>query len=216
MTDLADAVDELLVLWPALATALQIDGGTSSGERVTTSENIHTVPLNVEVAGVIHDLDRAIPDWTRWAATAAGLGHTSAGIEACLRRIVGIHDRLTALGRTRDTERLTAEVERWRQACRRALGLNRPDESFGENCPYHDDQLTQLVRPGEVGHLRYAKLDRAGYPVGAYIVWTRLDVVCCRHCDAVWTPGRYMFLAKLVRQADRDRAARAEETSDAA
>ena len=215
---LADAIDELQVLWPALPTALQIDGGTTTGERVTTSENVHTVPLNVDVAGVIHRLTWAVPHWVAWASGQAGLGAFTApaSVPPSLRRVPGIHARLLELGHTRDAQRLADNVEGWRQDCRRVLGLNRPDEPFGEHCPYHDEHLTQLVRPGEIGHLRYAKLDRAGYPVGAYVVWTRLDVVLCRHCDSIWTPSRYHFLARLVRQADRDRAAAAEEPSDAA
>ncbi|MEU7904128.1 hypothetical protein [Actinoplanes sp. NPDC049118] len=218
MTTLADFIDELLVLWPALPTALARDAGIQTGERVTTSENVHTVPLNVDVAAVLVDLHREIPDWARWAAETAGETPTaSGGIPGHLRRIQALHDRLSGLGRTRDAERLATTVHAWLTACRRALGLNRPDRPFGEHCPRHDQPLTALVLPGDHGHLRYTRTDRHGHPIDAHIVWSRIEIVCCRHCDAMWTPERYMLLGRLIRQANRDREHQAaEETGDAA
>jgi hypothetical protein len=213
---LAVIVDELEVLWPALPIALPRDGGTSSGERVTTSENIHTVPLNVQVAAVITDLTRGIPDWTRWASTAANLGPTAASdIPACLRRLPGIHHTLLQQGRTRDAAKLADTAQSWLTAARRALGLDAPDQAFGETCPRHDTPLQPLITPGDIGHLRWTKLDRAGYPVDPTITWTHIDVVLCRHCDSIWTPDRYRFLYRLIKQAKTERGAR-EETGDAA
>jgi hypothetical protein len=203
---LADIIDELQVLWPALPIALPRDAGTSNGERVTTSEQVHTVPLNVEVAAVITDLERAIPDWTSWAARTAGLG-AHGDVPACLRQLPGIHQRLLTLGRTRDAQRLADTAQRWLSAARKALGLDAPDQPFGEPCPRHDQPLTGLMRPGDVGHLHWTKLDRAGHPVDPTITWTHTDVVYCRHCDSIWTPDRYRFLYRLVKQAKTEREA---------
>lgn len=210
--NLDDAIAELLVLWPALPTALPRDAGTQSDERVTTSENIHSIPLNADVAAVILDLTRAIPDWTRWAAQSAAESATShTDVPACLRRLPALHDRLSALGHTRDAERLHNAIHGWLTAARKALGLNRPGRPIGEHCPRHDDPLTPLIQPGDHGHLRYTKLDRHGHPIDPVIEWSRIEIVLCHHCDAIWTPERYMLLGRLIRQANRDR-----ETSNAA
>lgn len=211
---LADIIDELQILWPALPIALPRDTGTQSGERVTTSENIHTVPLNVEVAGVITHLRWAIPDWTRWATTAANLGTTAPNdIPACLRHLPGIHHHLLEQGRTRDAARIAATAQSWLTAARRALGLDAPDTAFGEHCPRHDTPLQPLITPGDTGHLHWTKLDRAGHPVDPTITWTHIDVVLCRHCDSMWTPDRYMFLSRLIRQVKRDREPAADDAA---
>jgi hypothetical protein len=204
VTELQEAVEELLVLWPALPTALPRDAGVQSGERVAVSENVHTVPLNVDVAAVITDLTWQIPDWTRWAGTNAGVS-VVADITQQLRQLPAIHHRLVELGRTRDAERLATTVHAWLTACRRALGLNRPDRPIGEMCPRHDEPLQPLVQPGDHGHLRYAKLDQHGHPIDAYIDWSHIEIVLCRHCDSTWTPERYILLGRLIRQANRDR-----------
>jgi hypothetical protein len=208
MTGLPDVVDELLVLWPALPDALPRDAGASSGERVSTTALVHTVPLNVDVAAVLTDLRRAIPEWTSWAATAAGLSAAST-VTGCLRQLPGIHDRLNTLGRTRDAEKLSKIADGWLGACRRALGLTRPDVPFGEYCPNHDDPLWPLATPGDVGQLRYDRLDARGRPVEPYVSWSRTELVLCRHCKAQWTPDRYMFLGRLIKQAKRAREAAA-------
>lgn len=208
---LDDAIQELLVLWPALPTALPRDAGVQSGERVATSENVHSVPLNVDVAAVITDLTRAIPDWTRWAANAAGTTAVT-DLRGQLRQLPGIHRRLEDLGRTRDAQRLTDAVHGWLTACRRALGLDLPDRATGMNCPYHDEAITPLVQPGDHGQLRYAKLDSTGRPVDPQVTWQRVEIVLCRHCGSMWSPGRYMWLGRLIKDADARRA----EAGDAA
>lgn len=211
---LADIIDELQVLWPALPIALPRDAGTSNGERVAVSENVHTVPLNTAVAAVITDLERNIPDWTRWAATTAGHGAAFGNVNTCLRQLPAIHARLVALGRTRDAQRLADTAQRWLSAAREALGLDAPDTPFGEPCPRHDQPLTGLTRPGDVGHLHWTKLDRNGHPVDPTITWTHTDAVLCRHCDSIWTPDRYRWLARLIKQAKTERATA--EAGDAA
>lgn len=213
---LAVIVDELQILWPALPIALPRDAGTTSGERVATSENIHSVPLNVEVAAVITDLNWAIPHWTRWAATTAGLGNPGGDIPACLRQLPGIHQRLHTLGRTRDAASLANTTQRWLGACRRALGLDAPDQAFGEHCPRHDRPLTPLTRPGDIGHLHWTRLDRDGHPTDPTVTWTHIDVVLCRHCDSLWTPNRYMWLSRLIKQAKTERQAATAQADDAA
>ena len=202
--DLDDAIAELIVLWPALPTALPRDAGVQTGERVTTSENVHNIPLNADVADVILDLTRNIPEWTRWAAEAANM--TPVGeLTHQLEQLPAIHHRLLELGRTHKADTIATIAHGWLDAARRALGLNRPDRHFGEHCPRHDQPLTPLVLPGEHVHLRYTKLDHHGQPVDPTIEWQRVEIVLCRHCNAMWTPERYMLLGRLIRQARRDR-----------
>lgn len=215
---LGDVIAELLVLWPALPAALPRDAGTATGERVTQTENVHSIPLNPDVATVITDLSRKIPHWAAWAAENAGeTPNPGRDIPTHLAHLRRLHDRLNGLGRSRDADRLTDAAQRWRTDARRALGLNEPDRPIGtdHHCPRHDDPLTPLVMPGRHGDLTYTRLDRTGQPVDASVEWSRLEVVLCRHCGATWTPERYMLLGRLIRQANRDRATRA-EAGDAA
>lgn len=211
--DLDDVIAELLILWPALPDALPRDAGTQTGERVATTTTVHSVPLNVDVAAVLVDLRRAIPQWTAWAAEAAGQGATAhSGIPRNLQRLPALHDALSGLGQTRDAQRLTDTVHTWNTACRRALGLNRPDRPIGEPCPNHDDPLTVLVQPGDHGHLRYTRLDH-GRPVDATIEWSSVEVLLCRHCDAVWSPSRYFWLGRLIRDANHRRTQQADDAA---
>lgn len=205
---LDDVITELQVLWPALPGALPRDAGTQASERVSTSENVHTLPLNPDVAAVITDLTARIPEWVAWACQCAGETPTThAGIPLLLGRVPALYDRLSGQGRTRDAHRLADVAQHWLSACRRALGLNRPDRPIGEMCPKHDHPLTPLVQPGDHGHLRYDRLNPDGQPVNPTVSWTRIELVLCRHCDAAWTPERYMHLGRLIRQANRDRQA---------
>lgn len=202
--DLDDTIAELILLWPALPTALPRDAGVQTGERVTTSENVHSIPLNADVAAVITDLTRQIPEWVTWVAEATS-GYATRSILGQLGQIPGFHHDLLQHGRTRDAERLATAAHSWLHRCRTALGLNRADRPIGEPCPNHDDPTTPLIQPGDTGHLRYTKLDANGHPIDAYIEWRRLEIVCCRHCDAVWTPSRYMLLGRLIRHANHQR-----------
>lgn len=215
---IADTIDELLVLWPALPTALARDAGTTTSERVATSENVHTIPLNGDVAAVILDLQRAIPEWTAWAAQIVGESRNDhAGTPDHLKRIPALHDRLRGQGRTADAKLLEHTTNGWLTRCRTALGLNRPDRGTGLRCPNHDQPLSLLIQPGDHGHLQYAKLDSAGHPVDAWVNWTRTDLIMCRHCDSIWTPARYMWLGRLIRDADHRRQTTTQgETDDAA
>lgn len=217
---MSDALDEiiaeLLILWPALPGALPRDAGVQSGERVATSENVHSVPLNVDVAAVLVDLRHAIPHWAHWAAQSAGESPTDAGgIPGHLKRIPALHDRLSGLGRTRDADKLADASRTWLNAARRALGLNRPDRPIGEHCPNHDQPLTHLVQPGDHGHLRYTHLNQHGHPVDAAIDWSSLEIICCRHCNALWAPSRYFWLGKLIKYANHRREQTTESVNPA-
>lgn len=215
---LAETLDELAVLWPALPAALARDAGTSSGERVSTSENVHTIPLNADVASTAAALASDIPLTAAWASDAAGIGGWAPNrpIPTYLRALAVHHDRLVALGRSRDAARLATTVDRWHKQIRDALGLNRADRPLRAHCPRHDNPLTALVEPGDRGWLRYDHLDAAGRPVNPWVSWLRHEAVTCRHCDAIWSPGQYLWLGRLIDDADQRRAAHHEQPDEAA
>jgi hypothetical protein len=184
---IADQLDELAVLWPALPAALARDAGTTSGERVTTSENVHTIPLNPDVASALHRLNAAIPSLNYLHNLAT--------------EYAGHYDNQ----RTTEAQQLANTIHSWLTDARHALGLNRPDRPIGEHCPQHDDPITPLVTPGDRGHLAYDHLDFHGRPVNPWIRWERQEIVTCRHCHQQWTPGQYMWLGRLIRWANNRR-----------
>lgn len=194
---LAAELDELAVLWPALPAALARDAGTSSGERVSTSENVHTIPLNADVASTMHRLNAAIPN------------------AAYLRNLATVYTEHYDNHRTRQAARLADTIAGWLRDARHALGLDRPDRPLrAAHCPRHDEPLTKLVEPGDRGWLRYDHLDAHGRPVNPWVSWLRHEAVTCRHCGAVWSPGQYLWLGRLIEDADRRRAARDDGPND--
>lgn len=194
---LAEAVDELDLIWPALLEATERDRGTSSGERVATSP-ILTVPVNVDVLAALDVL----------ATDLGGLGD--------LYRLAGCYDDLASGGREAAARRLVAAVRGCRATARRAIGLSVPDRPLGQYCPRHDEPLTELVAPGDQGQLCYRGRDERGHPVGLSVVWHHQDVVACpwRPCGARWTPSQQMFLARLLREADARRVTERGGTSE--
>lgn len=207
---LADQLGELAVLWPALPYALARDSGTTSGERVHTTPSVHAIPLNAAVADVTARLAREIPATAAWAARAIGQQpNHGRSIPDHLRHLAPAYGALLAQHRTRDAARLAAHIGRWHAAARDAFGLDRPDRPIGSACPLHDTPLTTLMEPGERGWLRYEHLDHSGQPIGVTIEWTRAQAIYCPHCGAVWAANRWMWLRRLIAQAEQERAAAA-------
>jgi hypothetical protein len=210
---LADTLDELAILWPALPSALARDSGTSSSERVTTTSQVHTIPLNADVASAAARLTIEVPITVAANASllnVAGIT-TAAPIPSQLRYLGVLHEQLHTRGHTRDAARLAATVGDWHTLIRNAFGLNRPDRPLrGKHCPRHDEPLTTLVEPGDQGWLRYDHLDHAGRPHNPWVSWRRTEAVTCRHCGATWSPAQYLWLGKLIDDADRRRAEQAQ------
>lgn len=176
---------ELAILLPALPDALPRDSGAGGGERVATTANVHTLPVNADVAQVLIRLH--------------GLDVRS------LRRQV---DQVFAAGDPGPIRRTANTVARCLGDARHALGLDRPNRALpGPRwCPDHDEPLEALVVPGDRGTLVYDRLDRRGKPIDPWIRWTRLDVVVCPHCGRTWTPTQYLWLGRLIKHADHRRA----------
>lgn len=192
---LADRIAELRLLWPALPAALPRDSGTQAGERVNGSPDIHVIPINPHVAAVIRRLAPHMPQLT------------------LLEQQYG--DAYTNW-RPADAWPITNQITRMLTDARNALGLNRPDIPIGAHCPRHDQPLTDLVTPGDRGELRYDSIGPAGELVGGWIRWTHTDLVVCHHCREEWPPRRYLWLSRLVAEADARRAETADAGHDAA
>jgi hypothetical protein len=193
-----DALAEILELYPRLAAALERDAGTAEGERVTTSTNVHILPVNLDVMAAINALYEQV--WPAAEAAREALGEpmwrddipkTLASIGVLYRRLVGRQLR-------RPARVLAIDVFRWHYLMRRAVGLSTPDRPLRGNgrpihCPLHDDPLVQLHQYGDEGRIDpTARGDREA------IVWQRGGGLHCRHCGGAWGPSEYAFLGRLV------------------
>ena len=176
---------ELRQLWPVLPAALPADGGTTTGERVRTSGNVHTIPINPAVAATISRLAPHMSHLAQYIREYTDAYHNH---------------------RTQDAAPIARNISNWLTQARTALGLNRPDRPIGAHCPHHDQPHTELVTPGDHGHLDYTSITADGTLTDGWIRWDHTDLVCCRHCRQQWTPSQYPWLGRLVRYADQRRA----------
>lgn len=211
---LADDVDELTVLAPALRGALGRDQGAAEGERVSTSRAFG-LPVNADVLRAL-DVLASVPSIAWWAANVVGEPHNAArGLLDHLRHFPRQHERMLVTAAAEQAAQLAGSLNRLLREVKLALGLRTVDRRLGHFCPLHDAPLVELVAPGDVGTLRYARLDRQGRPVGPSVSWVHTDAVLCRSCGASWTPDRYVLLGRMLRQADARRLAAMEGERDA-
>lgn len=133
---LAEHIDELEQLTPALRQALQRDHTPATGQKVIIGGTTPTVPVNIDV---YRALDQVPDGFDRYLAEFEHA--VSTGDQAAARRI-------------------TRDVDHWRRLTKLALGLLHYDRPLGQPCPQHDDPLTELVALGDEGWLRH---DRHGY-----------------------------------------------------
>lgn len=200
-----DAVAELLTLLPKLAGALERDTGASDGEHVTTSSNVHVLPVNLDVLAAAKMLqDEAWP-----AAYAARSWLAEPGdnisLEETLRSCGILYRRLLGRERTGPARQLATTVLRWHHTVRTAVGLSRRAiplaGSMGAvNCPLHDIPLVQLRQSGDEG-----TLDETAHGDREAIRWQRGNGLYCpsRECDGEWGPSEYPFLGRLVAEQRR-------------
>lgn len=195
-----DAVNELLVLWPQLANALERDAGASENERVTTTTTVTGVPVNVDVLYAIEMLQKE----TWWlAASARSVLHepgTARSIEDAINSCAILYRRLVGRGYEAEAYQLAQIVLRWRYFARTAIGLSRrakPLQGDGEPvfCPLHDSPLIQLRLRGDEG-----TLDLAAKGSREAITWRRGGGLYCplKGCDGAWGPSEYAFLGRMV------------------
>jgi hypothetical protein len=193
-----DAIAEILELYPRLATALERDAGTAEGERVTTSANVHVLPVNLDVLAAVNALrEQAWPaahaarTWLAEPSDGGSTLDTLASIGILYRRLVG--KQLDQPARN-----LAGNVFRWHHLARRAVGLSLPDRPLrGDRgpicCPLHDDPRVQLHQYGDEG-----RIDPDAHGDREAITWQRGGGLHCRHCGGAWGPSEYAFLGRLV------------------
>lgn len=200
-----DAVTELLALLPALAAALERDAGTGDGERVSTSSNVHVLPVNLDVLAAAKMLqDEAWP-----AAHAARSWLAEPGDNLGLERTIGstgvLYRRLVGRERNGQARHLAAAVLRWHRTVRTAIGLTRRAVPLAGgmgavHCPLHDDPLVQLRQRGDEG-----TLDETARGEREAIRWQRGNGLYCpsRGCEGEWGPSEFAFLGRLVTEQRR-------------
>lgn len=195
---LDDAVTELLALYPQLASALERDSGASEGERVTTSTNVHVLPVNLDVLAAVKMLHEQA-----WAAAHEARVHLAepgdmVSLTGTIASTAILYRRLVGQGKPAQARHLAGQVFRWHRTVRAAIGLTLRDRPLRGTdgpvcCPLHDDPLTQLQQVGDEGHIdAEAAGDREA------ITWQRGGGLYCRHCGGGWGPGEYAFLGRLV------------------
>jgi len=197
-SDIHTTVAELTQLWPALAGALQRDEGVNTQERVTTSNTEVALPVNADVLATIAALHGEIPATARWACQQLAEPHMDRQPVDHLRHMTRWHDRLNNTNAADSAQQLAHNTRRWLHMTRRAIGLSVPHRPLGQYCPVHDEPLTELVTPGDEGWI-------TGGPTGTTLTWRHTEAVQCPHCGTSWTPGQYLLLGRMLRDADHRR-----------
>lgn len=195
-----DAVTELLALWPKLAEALERDSGVNDGERVSSSTNVHTLPVNLDVVDAIKLIHEEA--WPAAYAARSWLAEPGdmVSLETTIESIGILYRRLVGRGLNGQARNLAAAVLRWHHTARTAIGLSRratPLQSDGGpvHCPLHDRELVVLRQRGDEGTLdETARGDREA------IRWQRGGGLYCplKDCKGAWGPSEYPFLGRLV------------------
>lgn len=195
-----DAIEELLTLWPKLQDALPRDVGTVDGERVTTTAEVSTVLVNLDVSKAITLLrDEASPAEME-ARTVLGEPGDEQPMERTLESLGILYRRLAGRGYIGQARKLATSVLHWHRVARTAIGLSRratPLQGDGRpvHCPLHDAPLVTLRRRGDEGTLdETARGDREA------IRWRSGGGLYCplRECAGEWGPGEFPFLGRLV------------------
>jgi len=215
-TALVDDITELLILWPHLTAALERDQGATDQERVSGDPGTFGLPVNADVLEALRLLHLDVPVLAQWAAGVVAEPHLGRAVDDHLRHFPRFHERMLVTAAIQEAARLAASVHSMLRQVKLAVGLRTVDRRLGQFCPLHDDPLRELIAPGDEGVLRYRYLDRSGQPVAPCVEWQRSDCALCRHCGAAWSPGQYLLLGKLLRDADTRRLAAEIEARGAA
>lgn len=207
--DVADAVAELLVLWPRLAAALVRDQVAPEGERVTSSRPAPAMPVNADVIVAIAVL-QADAWMTEWAARE--LVHEprrepgAPTVDGSLRAMPRLFQRMVDTNAHPEARRLAGTVLRWHRLVRQAIGLSRHSRPLtGRNgpvyCPLHDDRLAILRQCGDEGTLV------PGQGVDLAVTWRSGEGIYCpaSDCEGRWGQSEFGLLGRLVRAAEHRR-----------
>lgn len=205
--EVADAVDELLVLWPRLAGALVRDQVAPEGERVTSSKAAPAAPVNADVLTAVTVLRDDV--WvTEWAARKLLHEPYTAlrppTIAQSIRIMPSLYERMVSTNAHPEARRLAGTVMRWHRLVRQAIGLSRYSTPLAGRagpiiCPLHDDPLTVLRHCGDEGTLHLGRrADEA-------VTWRSGEGIYCQDCGGRWGASEYGLLGRLVRSADHRR-----------
>ncbi len=212
-----EVCSNLQVLVPALGEAVARDQGTADEERVSAASVVPSLPVNTDVLTAVREVRDRLPALRHAAIVALGewqKGRPYGTPEAALDHIPVLHNRLRARGLVHVAENLAQGTEAVLRVVQLALGLRTLDRPLGEPCPVHDEAIVGLVTPGDIGYLEYDHLDAQGRPVQPRVRWIRTEAVLCRHCGTSWSPGQYLLLGRMIKEAAaRRRAAREGEAA---
>jgi hypothetical protein len=215
-----DDVDQLVELWPALTAALERDQGVKAEEKVAGGGTMLSLPINADVLHVLAALRDQIPNVANRCAGLAGeRPNPRRTILDHLMHFPRLHDRLRATHAAAQAGQLAATIRRWLNDARRVIGLSVVDRRLGQFCPRHDDPLVELVVPGDQGYLVDRLVDAGadrGWFATTAVEWTHSDAVLCRHCEVSWSPGMFLLLGRMLRQADRRRVEAAAQAAELA
>lgn len=207
MTELVSDITELLILWPHLAPALERDAGTSAEQAVSgRADPAFRLPVNADVLNAVTYLTGEVPTIAQWAAEVCGERPRVRSIESHLWHMTRWHERMLVTAAVDQAAQLAAAVRSMVRTVKMALGLRTADVGLGQYCPLHDDDLSELVRPGNDATLRYARLDAAGQPIEVRVEWSQHTGAACRKCRATWVTGPDLLtLRRQLRAADQRR-----------
>lgn len=200
------AADELAVLWPRLADALERDArglGTSDGRP--SAPDVHAALANREVADAITVLAAAAADAADRVATALAAGGrwTGPAPTAALLLADAAHwyDALRRHGGDATASWLAGQLDTWVRAARTALRLTTRERPLGRRCPYHRDRPAGLLVEADEARLHDALLAGRTVPPGqAPLSWRHADAV---RCPDQTCPGQRWQGAAQLRQLSK-------------
>ncbi len=185
---IAAKADELTVLWPALAAALERDNGAPgppSGPAVCSAGVV-----NADVLHAVMTLQREIPAARDKACDLIREPRQPRPVLTCLTALPRLAGRLHALGHTGAENRIARDMARWTVLAKSALGLRVPDRPIGRRCPLCADAPI-LVTVGAEGFLRPAGK-------GVAVEWQHSGCIRCPGCEASWTVSQWPHLGRLL------------------
>lgn len=200
---LADAVTELLHLWPAFTDALERDQAGGDGRGTSTPFRL---PMNDDVIDAIRELEREVPLANSRARSI--LKHPP-------RWPVVVVDEIAAAGSlhleleahdVKLARRYADAVYSWQRTARRAIGLSRAGTGIGIDCPLHPDRPVELKLRGSEGEL-LAPYIKPGKDEA--VRWKRRDTIYCpdTECEGSWPEHLWLtVLRRLIKQVEADRA----------
>jgi len=199
VTGIGEGCAELAALCPYLPAALPRDntgmrGGASAAEAS---------PVNPDVHQAAYTVTTEIPLAAAYAAEAVGEPWQPRKLGVCLKALPRFAERMHALRLLDGEVRLGDDVARWGRLVKLALGIRLPDFPVpgGWCCPLCDAPRRLMVTGAE----RFLRRD------GTPGELTHPGLIWAGCCGETWPAGRWLQLGDVLRQAERERLARARQ-----